>query len=89
MLLVGRGRTERERVAPAVAVRWAVDVGATDLGIDHRLVDRSVVDGARRASIKLAVWTVNDESDMRRMIDLGVDVIMSDRPDLLRRVVGR
>jgi len=89
MLLVGRGRIDRERVAPAAAVRWTVEVSATDLGIDHRLVDRSVVDAARRASIKLAVWTVNDESDMRRMVELGVDVIMSDRPDLLRRVVGR
>jgi glycerophosphoryl diester phosphodiesterase len=89
MLLVGRARMDRERAVPAAAVQWAVDAGATDLGIDHRLVDRSVVDAARKASITLAVWTVNDESDMRRMIDLGVDVIMSDRPDLLRRVVGR
>jgi len=89
MLLVGRGRIDHERAAPAAAVRWATDVGATDLGIDHRLVDRDVVDASRQASIKLAVWTVNDEADMRRMVDLGVDVIMSDRPDLLRRVVGR
>ncbi len=89
MLLVGRARMNHERVAPAMAVQWALDSGATDLGIDHRLVDRSVVDAARKASVRLAVWTVNDETDMRRMIELGVDVIMSDRPDLLRRVVGR
>jgi glycerophosphoryl diester phosphodiesterase len=72
-----------------MAVQWAVDSGATNLGIDHRLVDRSVVDAARKASVRLAVWTVNDAADMRRMIDLGVDVIMTDRPDLLRRIVGR
>jgi glycerophosphoryl diester phosphodiesterase len=89
MLLVGRGRMKGARAAPAMAVQWAVDSGATDLGIDHRLVDRSVVDAARKASVRLAVWTVNDAADMRRMIDLGVDVIMTDRPDLLRRIVGR
>jgi len=89
MLLVGRGRVERERATPATAVQWARDAGATDLGIDHRLVDRSVVDAARKASIRLAVWTVNDEADMRRLIDLGVDAIMTDRPDVLRRLPAR
>ncbi len=83
MLLVSRARLEREHATPATAVQWTVDAGATDLGIDHRLVDRSVVDAARRASVRLAVWTVNDEADIRRLIDLGVDVIMTDRPDRL------
>jgi len=89
MLLVGRARVERERVTPATAVQWTVDAGATDLGIDHRLVDRGVVDAARKASVRLAVWTVNDETDMRRLIDLGVDAIMTDRPDRLRRLQTR
>jgi len=89
MLLVGRARVERERVTPATAVQWTVDAGATDLGIDHRLVDRGVVDAARKASVRLAVWTVNDETDMRRLIDLGVDAVMTDRPDLLRRLQAR
>jgi glycerophosphoryl diester phosphodiesterase len=34
------------------------------------------------------VWTVNDAAGMRRMIGMGVDGIISDRPDLLRRVSG-
>jgi glycerophosphoryl diester phosphodiesterase len=89
MLLVGRARVERERAIPATPVQWAVEVGATDLGIDHRLVDRTVVETARKASVGLAVWTVNDEADIRRLIDLGVDVIMSDRPDLVRRLRTR
>jgi glycerophosphoryl diester phosphodiesterase len=32
---------------------------------------------------------VNTEADMRRLIELGVDVIMTDRPDLLLKVLGR
>jgi glycerophosphoryl diester phosphodiesterase len=32
------------------------------------------------------VWTVNDERDMEQMISLGVDGIISDYPDRLRRI---
>jgi glycerophosphoryl diester phosphodiesterase len=32
-------------------------------------------------------WTVNDEAEMRRLLALGVDGIMTDRADLLRDVL--
>jgi glycerophosphoryl diester phosphodiesterase len=48
-----------------------------------------VVEAARKASVRLSVWTVNDETDIRRQIDLGVDVIMSDHPNLAKRLTGR
>ncbi len=89
MLLVTRGRTQRERSAPDEAVRLAADAGASDLGMNHRLIDADVVEAARKARIRLSAWTVNEEADLRRMIDLGVDVVMTDRPDLLKRVLGR
>jgi glycerophosphoryl diester phosphodiesterase len=38
--------------------------------------------------LKVVVWTVNDPADMRRMIEWGVDGIISDRPDLLRKAAG-
>jgi glycerophosphoryl diester phosphodiesterase len=88
-LLVGKGRVERERVPAREAVRWAVEVGASHLGIDHRVLDRSVVEAARRAGIAVAAWTVNEEADMRRVVEAGVSVVISDRPDLALRVVGR
>jgi glycerophosphoryl diester phosphodiesterase len=89
MFLVTRGDVERERVRPAEAVRRAHALGATDLGMNHRLVDADVVVAARAAGIRIAAWTVNDETDIRRMIDLGVDMVMSDRPDLAKRLAGR
>jgi glycerophosphoryl diester phosphodiesterase len=33
------------------------------------------------------VWTVNEAGDMRRLLGLGVDGIMTDRPDLLNEVM--
>jgi glycerophosphoryl diester phosphodiesterase len=89
MLLVARGDVERDRARPAEAVGRARALGATDLGMNHRLIDAEVVATARGAGIRLAAWTVNEEADIQRMIALGVDMVMSDRPDLLRRLVGR
>jgi glycerophosphoryl diester phosphodiesterase len=89
MLLVGRGDVERERARPAEAVRRAHALGATDLGMNHRLIDADVMAAARAAGVRVAAWTVNDEADIRRMLDLGVGMVMSDRPDLAKRLAGR
>jgi glycerophosphoryl diester phosphodiesterase len=32
---------------------------------------------------------VNEEADLRRVIALGVDVVITDRPDLALRLTGR
>jgi glycerophosphoryl diester phosphodiesterase len=88
-LLVGKGRVEREGVPAREAVRWAVEVGASHLGLDHRVLDAGVVEAARQAGIAVAAWTVNEEADMRRVVSAGVSVVISDRPDLALRVVGR
>lgn len=89
MLLVSRARVERERAAPREAVRWVKELGATDLGMDHRLIDAAVVGEARRAGVRVAAWTVNEEGDLRRMIAVGVDVVITDRPDVALRLLGR
>jgi len=51
------------------------------------LVTRRNVELAHRVNTPVHVWTVNEVSDMHRMMDLGVDGIMSDRPDRLARVL--
>jgi glycerophosphoryl diester phosphodiesterase len=89
MLLVSPRRLETARAEPPEAVRWASAVGASDLGLDHRTIDARVVAAARSARVRLSAWTVNAEPDLRRMLDLGVDVVMSDQPDLALRLAGR
>jgi glycerophosphoryl diester phosphodiesterase len=36
----------------------------------------------------VVVWTVNKPDDIARMINIGVDGVISDHPDLLRRIAG-
>ena len=49
---------------------------------------REQVKEAQALGLKVVVWTVNEPADMRRMIEWGVDGVISDRPDLLRQVAG-
>ena len=49
---------------------------------------RDAVREAQQAGLKVVVWTVNSEADMERMFDLGVDGIISDYPDLLRKAAA-
>lgn len=51
-------------------------------------VDAANIREAQSLGLKVVVWTANTEADMRRMIALGVDGIISDYPDELRRVAG-
>ncbi len=52
-----------------------------------RIVKPGFVRAAHRRNIPVQVWTVDDPSDMRRLLALGVDGIQTDRPDLLARVL--
>jgi glycerophosphoryl diester phosphodiesterase len=39
--------------------------------------------------MQVLAWTVNAPADIERMLDLGVDGIVSDRPDLVREAMAR
>lgn len=56
---------------------------------DLTVVDRPVVEHFHRLGIPVHVWTVDDEDEMRALLALGVDGIVTDRPDVLARVLGR
>ena len=51
------------------------------------LVDKRFVDAAHRRGIRVHVWTIDDRPEMVRLLDLGVDGLMTDRPDVLRDVL--
>ena len=51
-------------------------------------VDPALISESHRLGLAVVVWTVNKPDDIARMIDIGVDGIISDHPDLLRKVAG-
>ena len=58
-----------------------------DVGIELPLVSKSIVDRAHRRNIAVQYWTINDADDMRTLIKMGVDCIMTDDPLLLSQVL--
>jgi glycerophosphoryl diester phosphodiesterase len=55
-------------------------------GIVHIVTPR-FVRAAHEQGLRVDVWTINSEPDMRRLLAFGVDGIMTDRPDVLAQVL--
>lgn len=53
------------------------------------VLTRDFVEAAHGRNLRVHAWTVNAEGDMRRLIEIGVDGIMTDYPDRLLKVLGR
>jgi glycerophosphoryl diester phosphodiesterase len=77
----GRGTLTRA-VCGASALQVPERVGPV------RIVTRSFVGRAHRAGLEVHVWTVNDPADMTRLLDLGVDGLVTDRADLALALVA-
>lgn len=57
------------------------------LGTSH-VVTETFVNAMHEKGLRVHVWTVNEEKDMRRLFDVGVDAIVSDEPLLLKKIVA-
>lgn len=63
--------------------------GVTFVGLNQALVSAEVAKQARLAGLTLGVWTVNERDAIARFIDQGVGVVITDRPDLAKELLGR
>jgi len=64
-------------------VKAAVDIAADELGLLYEYATPAIVNEARNQGLRISVWTVDKQEDMRRMIELGVDSITTNYPDKL------
>jgi glycerophosphoryl diester phosphodiesterase len=81
-----------EREAPEIATAYLTEAadaevakvraaGAKTWSPDYHALTKAKLDEARRAGIRVVVWTVNEPRDIARLIAWGVDGIISDYPD--------
>lgn len=77
---------------PGVRALWPLRAGAFQLPERHertgvRLLSRGMLDAAHLRGARVHVWTVNDRSDAERLIELGVDGIVTDDLVMLKDVL--
>jgi glycerophosphoryl diester phosphodiesterase len=73
----------------AIDVEDIASQGASIWSPSQTVVTSQRIQDAHDAGLLVIPWTVNDPADMNRLIDLGVDGLITDRPDILIPMVSR
>ena len=68
---------------PPDACEQAIDMGAEAIHIQHLNIDPELVQKAHANGLKIRAWNPDTVEEIQRVINLGVDAIGSNRPDLL------
>lgn len=87
---VGRRTARKWILASRIGRGAASDAAALQLPTHtrgFRLVDERLVSAAHRYGLQVHVWTVNTTSEMTRLLEMGVDGLITDRPDRLKEVL--
>ena len=97
-LLLRRLRRRDREVRLAALLRPGADVGAnldlvasyvSGIGPAAAQVDLALTERAHARRLTVRPWTVNDADEMRRLVAVGVDGIITDRPERARAVIRR
>ncbi len=59
------------------------------VNVFHKMLNRDIVARLRDSGASVGAWTVTEEPDIRRMLDLGIDAMTSDNPVLARNLATR
>ena len=73
---------------PPDACEQAIDIGAEAIHIQHLNINPELVQKAHAHGLKIRAWNPDTVEEIQRVVDLGVDAIGSNRPDLLM-AIGR
>jgi glycerophosphoryl diester phosphodiesterase len=83
-LISARESSEAIRARLAEIAEYAVGIGP-----EKGTVDAALVQAAHARGLGVYPYTVNDPAEMRALLDMGVDGIISDYPDRVAQVMGR
>jgi glycerophosphoryl diester phosphodiesterase len=65
----------------AAAVQVPLHAGPITVVTEHS------IERAHAAGVQVHAWTINDRTEMHRLLDLGVDALITDRADIVREVL--
>ena len=74
---------------PKSFIAIAKEAGAQIVSPEHQLVTKEQVDAAHKAGLQVVAWTANTPEEWQRLVDCGVDGIISDDPAELLSFLGR
>ncbi len=81
--LAADGRTTR------LLPRWAACAQVPETVGTRRIVDEAFIELCHRLGLQVHVWTIDDPAAIERLVALGVDGIMTDRPSILKETLQR
>lgn len=74
---------------PVPALDYIATIGVDGIGVNKDLVKHTLVDEAHRRGMRVGLWTVDSEEEIKKFIGMGVDSITTNRPDVLSKILGR
>lgn len=84
-LFYGLNKLGPGRLSPLKAEAFQIPEYSGNLHV----VDRAFINGAHARGVQVHVWTVNETGDMQRLLDWGVDGLITDYPDRLIALLGQ
>tara|TARA_B100001029_G_C15021363_1_gene430768 strand:- start:517 stop:1230 length:714 start_codon:yes stop_codon:yes gene_type:complete len=93
-LLLFRSKSQKTPIAvlidgnPLLALKFAGKVKATAINSDYKFLNKKNIDLINAEGYKLFPYTVNDEDEMKKLISIGVDGIITDYPDKLKNILN-
>lgn len=74
-------------IMPVDIVECTISSGADGVSLRKDYVTRSIVEQLHHSGLLVFAWTVNRRSDVLRVYEAGVDGIITDRPDIVRKTI--
>lgn len=75
-----------DKYQPVPALNHIVTMQVDGIGVNKDLVTPRLVEAAHDKRLRVGVWTVDSEEEIRKIAGMGVDSITTNRPDVFRQV---
>jgi len=75
--------------APEVSAKMseAAQKGLNGINLNNKIIDEETVKKAKALGLEVLSWTIDDPEEAKRLIQLGVTGITTNRPDLIRQSI--